>query len=420
MTRHLVLITNTFPFGRGEEFIEAEAPIVARHFDQVHVIATQVPDDATQTRVLPPNARPHSVRTPQQGLRGRLTFLAAGLPRALRHRTSRARSGEGSPHPSRVASALFFEARAQFISSRVLPIIDAIPLRAGDEVVVYSFWLHLTARVGELVVDSIRARQAGVRVRFVSRAHGYDLYHEASTLGFLPQRHALLSALDAVYPVSQAGADHLTAHYPEYAGKVRVQRLGSRDPDPLPLVSRDRLYITSCAFVVPIKRLDRFPPIMERLAERGVPVTWTHIGGGPGLAELQAQAAQVNTLAEVRFVGHLDHRQLFDHYARTPSTVFLSLSAREGLPVSMMEAISGAIPLVATRVGGVPEIVRAGVSGVLVPAEFTDDEVVDALLSVWRMGDEEYAALSASARRLWEQEFRASTTYERFASLLTS
>lgn len=420
MTRHLVLLTNTFPFGRGEEFIEAEAPIVARHFDQMHVIATQVPTDAPQTRTLPLNARARSVWTPPQGLRGRLTLLAAGLPRTLRHRAARRRAGEGCPHPRRVASALFFEARAQFIASQVQPIINAIPLRAEDEVVVYSFWLHVTARVGELVVDSIRARQPGVRIRFVSRAHGYDLYHEASTLGFLPQRHSLLTALDAVYPVSQAGADYLTARYPEYAGKVRVQRLGSRDPEPLPLVDRDRLYITSCAFVVPIKRLGRFPLIMERLAEHGVPVTWTHIGGGPGLADLQAQAAEVCRLAEVRLVGHVDHKHLFDHYAQTPSTVFLSLSETEGLPVSMMEAISGGIPLVATRVGGVPEIVRPGVSGVLLPAEFTDDEVVDALLSVWRMGDEDYAALSASARRLWEQEFRASSTYERFATLLTS
>lgn len=419
MTRHLVLLTNTYPYARGEEFIEAEIPVLARHFDTVQVVATQVPADASLTRELPPNAVAHLVETPQQGFRDRLAFLAKGLPLVLHGRESRTRAAEGWPSPRRVASSVFFEARAQLIASRVNALLSGFPLARGDEVVVYSFWLHLTARVGELVRAQFMGRSAGLRVRFVSRAHGYDLYHEASTLGFLPQRRQLLAAVDAVYPVSQAGADYLTSRYPDAADKVSVQRLGSREPEPRPRLSRERLFVTSCAFVVPIKRLHRFPRILERVAGQGVPVTWTHIGGGPGLEDLKSLSAEVNRLAETRFVGHVNNSRLFHQYAAHPSTVFLSLSETEGLPVSMMEAISGGIPIVATHVGGVAEIVQPGVSGVLVPAEFTDDEVVDALTQVWAMSDADYAALSAGARTLWETEFRAATTYERFAALLT-
>lgn len=419
MNGTLILFTNTYPFGKGEEFIETEIPVIAERFDRVCIIATQVAPDAAQTRAVPNNVDAHAIRTPQQSMRDRLTFLGRGLPAMLRSATGRRRALEGFPHPKRWAASAFFEARAQYVWSRAKPIVADIS-RTGADVTVYSFWLHLTARVGELARDLLRAQRPGQSVRFISRAHNYDLYHEPSPMGFLPQRRPLLRALDAVYPVSQAGVDYLVDRYPEAASKISVQRLGSREPVPAPLVSRERCYVTSCSYAVPVKRLTRFPAIVEALAERGVPVTWTHIGGGPELDAVRAEVERVIQRAEVKLVGHVDNATIFDTYAATPTTMLVNLSTTEGLPVSMMEAISGGIPIVATQVGGVAEIVRPGVSGQLIPADFTDAQAVEAIERYWNLDDAAYADLSASARQLWEDEFRASTAYERFAELLTS
>lgn len=420
MTRRLVLITNTFPYGQGEEFIEPELPIIADNFDHVHIIATQVVPEAIQTRSLPPNATAFAIRTPGQSTIERLRFMASGLPSVLLNPQSRVRAREGWPRPRAIISSLFFEARAQWISTRAIDAMKSIPWELRDEVTVYSFWLHVAARVGEIIRDTLLMQRPSLRIRFVSRAHNYDLYPHATTLGYLPQRRELLSSLDSVHPISQAGADYLTRHFPQFAHKISVQRLGTREPVPRPTLSRERLYVTSCSFVVPIKRLARIPAIMEGLAQRGIPVTWTHIGGGPELKALRSTVKETNKLAEVKLIGYVDHAKLFEAYAEHPSTLLLNLSESEGLPVSMMEAISGGIPVVATDVGGVAEIVRPGVSGWLLSEDFTDMQAMEAVQKVWELTDGEYDRLCATARRLWEEEFRAADTYHRFGELLIS
>jgi colanic acid/amylovoran biosynthesis glycosyltransferase len=55
---------------------------------------------------------------------------------------------------------------------------------------------------------------------------------------------------------------------------------------------------------------------------------------------------------------NVDHAQVIDYYTTNHIALFLSLSSREGLPVSLMEAISCGIPLLATTVGGVSEVVN--------------------------------------------------------------
>lgn len=61
---------------------------------------------------------------------------------------------------------------------------------------------------------------------------------------------------------------------------------------------------------------------------------------------------------EVIFKGKLPNKQVFDFYEKTPVTLFLNVSRSEGIPVSIMEAISYGIPVVATNVGEVREIVN--------------------------------------------------------------
>ena len=60
-----------------------------------------------------------------------------------------------------------------------------------------------------------------------------------------------------------------------------------------------------------------------------------------------------------RLEGHVDHAELLDYYRANRVDLFVSLSASEGLPVSIMEAISFGVPVLAVGVDGVPEIVTA-------------------------------------------------------------
>lgn len=101
------------------------------------------------------------------------------------------------------------------------------------------------------------------------------------------------------------------------------------------------------------------------LARRGVAIELTLVGDGPDRAGLQAEA-QLRGLGEVvRFTGYLSQAAVAERLAE--ADLFVLPSFAEGVPVVLMEALASRMPVVATRVAGVAELVEDGVSGLLVP-----------------------------------------------------
>lgn len=407
----LVLLTNAYPFGTGEAFIEPEVPFLTAGFDQTVIVATQIRSDGRPPRALGGGVRVWAVSEPQTR-RGRAAGALVGGLRALL-------SGDGgrllSPGPGLAArrADAAFEARAQWCWGSLRRRVDELRLSKDDDVTVYSYWLHHTARVGELIAHRLRGRVRSVR--FVSRAHGYDLYEERHPSKRIPQRKELLDALDAVYPVSHAGERYLRSRHPQASVKISTRHLGTLDPGRLvPEGREDVISIVSCAIVSPVKRLDRIPAIIERLAQTGLKVRWTHIGDGPGLEELARRAESTRTVAEVDLLGHMPHDSIPEFYRSLPKALFLSVSSSEGVPVSMMEALATGVPIISTDVGGVRDLVVPGQTGELLPGDFSDEEAAQTILRLWGLPEPGFGDYRWAARLLWEEEFSADRNYPRF------
>ena len=91
----------------------------------------------------------------------------------------------------------------------------------------------------------------------------------------------------------------------------------------------------------------------------------TLAGSGPQEAELRALAAELDLGDAVRFPGRIEHAAMPALYAQ--ADVALNPSTVDNMPNSVLEAYASGLPLVSTRVGGVPDIVDDGESGLLVP-----------------------------------------------------
>lgn len=89
------------------------------------------------------------------------------------------------------------------------------------------------------------------------------------------------------------------------------------------------------------------------------------IGDGPDRAWLEARAAARGLSGAVRFLGYRPPEAVAE--ALAGADVFVLPSFAEGVPVVLMEAMASRTPVVATRVGGVQELVEDGVSGLTVP-----------------------------------------------------
>jgi glycosyltransferase involved in cell wall biosynthesis len=120
--------------------------------------------------------------------------------------------------------------------------------------------------------------------------------------------------------------------------------------------------------LVPVKRFDLFLQILARLDSK-YPVKGVIAGDGPLRAELEAQAGRLGLFpGKVEFAGRLsDPVELY-----RKASVLLLTSDFEGTPNVVLEAMASGVPIVATRVGDVPELLCEGERGCLATAGDVD------------------------------------------------
>ena len=279
----------------------------------------------------------------------------------------------------------------------------------------YSFWGKESAYALLLLKRSFPSMKA------VSRFHGCDLYLSRGMGSILPFRSAFGKDLDKLYFISEQGRDYWLDHFPcEDTGRAAVRLLGCAPPGIGPSVSLPGpLRLFSCSSAIPLKRIGLLIRALARIPE-AVPVFWTHIGGGPELDTLRSEAeALLAVRPNVRysFTGPLPNGEIRPLYVREGAALFINVSESEGLPVSMMEAISVGIPLMGTEVGGVSELVGPD-TGILLPADPSPEEIAGALERFFLLSAEEKRRLSENARALWSARFNAAENAGRFAKEL--
>jgi glycosyltransferase involved in cell wall biosynthesis len=121
-------------------------------------------------------------------------------------------------------------------------------------------------------------------------------------------------------------------------------------------VGPNEVVATFVGRVAPIKRVDVLLRAFAHARQLGAPVRLAIVGDGEPRAELEALAASLGCAGAVHFTGY--RRDLASIVGGTDIAVLSS--DNEGTPVSLIEAAAGARPMVATRAGGVPDVVVDG------------------------------------------------------------
>lgn len=106
-------------------------------------------------------------------------------------------------------------------------------------------------------------------------------------------------------------------------------------------------------------------------------VTLLIAGDGPEKSALQRQANRLGISGRVRFLGVIAHEELCDYYNAADALVLAS--SREGMPNVILEALACGTPVVATAVGGIPELITSSEAG-----ELMRERTADALVEAWK------------------------------------
>ena len=222
---------------------------------------------------------------------------------------------------------------------------------------------------------------------------------------------------------ADAGAGYLRSHYPDAAVQIVATPIGSREVRvATEQDSPTSCQVVSCSSIIPVKRLDLLARALSTLSVRHpeLDVQWTHIGSGELLPELRELCDSLPGLrGQVTLAGSLTHDEVLDWLGAHRVDVFCNVSASEGLPVTLMEAASAAIPLLALDVGGNREIVDR-TNGRLLPADCSPDEVADTLAELLTAGPHEVAAMRHASRARWIERFDARRSHAECAKRLVA
>jgi glycosyltransferase involved in cell wall biosynthesis len=208
--------------------------------------------------------------------------------------------------------------------------------------------------------------------------HGHVLrgyFNPVVTLGFRTLERWLASFTTALVAVSPEVRDDLVRLGVAPAEKFAVIRLGIELDERVVhdgaarAETRRLLGIGPDAFVVgwvgrmtPVKRTDDVVRAFRGLLDRGVDAYLCLVGDGPDRGRLERQAHELGVVRRTLFLGYQDEIGRF--YEAIDALVLPSVN--EGTPVSVIEALAAERPAVATRVGGVPDVIRDGVDGFVV------------------------------------------------------
>jgi len=266
-----------------------------------------------------------------------------------------------------------------------------------------------------------KARELAARCElpFTFTAHGYDIHRKPP-----PDFRERALAARAVVTVSEANKAYLARTFGVPEARVRVIPCGvdterfcpairsRRRPSAPTEVGPDRgprsptpagpeAWVVCVARQVKVKNLRLLLDACAELRRRRVAFRCAMIGDGPLHGELKAKRAELGLDNVVAMPGAAEQGEVLQWWRR--AAVGVLTSEHEGMPVSLMEAAACGVPVVATRVGGVPELVRDGETGLLAPAGDAA-ALADALAKM--LGDASWRArLGAAARRRAEENF---------------
>ena len=220
-----------------------------------------------------------------------------------------------------------------------------------------------------------------------------------------------------VVGISQFTKDKILAVTPaEHRHKVHLVRVGleldGRPAPPVPIPAEPR--ILCVARLSEEKGLLVLVGAIARVRARGVDVQLDILGEGPMRAVLEKEIERLALGACVRLRGWVDEAGIEAALATSRGLVLASFA--EGLPVVLMESFRAARPVVATRVGGVAELVEPGVSGWLVPPH-DEEALAQAIQALLEAPVERLDAMGRAGRAAVREKHDVATECEKLARL---
>jgi glycosyltransferase involved in cell wall biosynthesis len=407
--KNLVVLTNQFPFGIGEEFLETEIKYLSKEFEKITIISSS--KDKNLTRTIPFNTEVYNIKKSLTIYDK--TFLTSVLKELFLIYKMRKLF-----KPKVLKYLLIYILNFFWNYKNLKEILNSIKNK-NVKTIVYSYWAN------ENLYTALLLKKKYPEFKFVTRTHGYDLYLERNQDKYIPFRNFVYRNVDLIITISDSGKKYLLNNFPFILpNKIETSKLGiyrspgDKNENESLIKQQKELFIVTCSSLSPVKRIHLL--IKELSLISNINIRWVHIGDGILSRDLKSLAKNLlesKKNISYSFIGHISNNEIYKFYRENRVDIFVNISESEGIPVSFMEAQSFGIPIIATKVGGVPEIVNEQ-NGFLIDKDFKEGTLKKVINQFLKINNEDLLLLRRAAFLTWKKQYHSEINYTKFSELL--
>ncbi len=275
--------------------------------------------------------------------------------------------------------------------------------------VFYSYWFNDWAFLCCMLKSQKKIQKV------ISRIHGDDVYElqNPDPNFFFPFRNFQIHQLSKIIAISKNGMQHISQNYSSSKNKVVLSRLGTISYGQNPITNElSHFVLVSCSSFYKVKNVILITKILNLLK---FPIKWVHIGNNGSDKDMVIEASkQLPPNITTEFKGQLTQQEVFNFYKTNTVNLFINTSISEGIPVSIMEAISFGIPVMAPNVGGINEIVNLK-TGFLFEPKASIESLANTIQSIF---NQTVLYNQTLIRSFWEENYNAKNNYNDFFKLI--
>lgn len=407
--KNLILLCDSYPTSAGEFFIDDEMRVIAEKFEQIFVFLPKG-NHKNVKRFVPNNIQiiefdANNITTWQKIKKTPFIFSSMFFAEL---KTIHQLKIKLSPSIFKIMFMDFVKAHKlkntinTFVKSKKLNINNAI---------FYSYWHDYKVLALSIL------KNKNTQITCFARAHGWDNFRERQNPPYLPFKRYLLQQLSQTLTISEVGKQAFLL-YGNFENKITVSRLGKHNfRNPLIKKENEGFHFVSCSNIIEVKQVHLIVDLIAHLSLENI--HWTHFGDGNLRNKVENYATKrLNKNCSFEFKGIVSNNEILDFYANNYIDLFINLSASEGIPVSIMEALSAGIPILATNVGGTAEAVNKS-NGFLVEENVNIKNTAHIISNYLSSSPTEQEAYRQNAYHFWQQNYEGTKNYTEFYEIIT-
>ncbi|MGQ9619503.1 MAG: glycosyltransferase [Bacteroidales bacterium] len=401
MNNTIIIFTDRYPYGKAETFLENEIRYFSESFRKIMVFPLMEGEDKS-IRKLPDNVillKPlfeNIKKNPELIVKGLfnnsplIKFICKGI------------SSGCWKSPARLRTWFTHLLMIRAILSEMKK-LNLLKIFNDCDLLFFNWGLRWSQIIPFLQND--------LKPKIIVRFHGTDLYEHLHS-NYIPWRNEQIKRINSIITVSETGKKYLSLKYGIHPDNIFLSRIGTQDCGLNPYKKSDIVRIVSCSNIVPVKRVELIIATLKYLKTR---VEWIHFGEGALKQKVLNLASELPGTISWKIPGEIKHDELINFYRSVSVDFFINVSSSEGVPVSVMEALSFGIPVIATAAGGTAEIVSDS-DGIIIPVDFVPESLAGKIERI--ITSENYMQLRTAARKTWEEKCREDKLYPGFIEFL--